>query len=84
MVIISVQGYPQRHKFIMLEFVQGPLLDLAPRLAGYLQPGGTLALSGILVSQVPAVKAAYGALGLTGFYISEENGWALVTAQRPC
>ncbi len=62
---------------------QGPLLDLAPRLAGYLKPGGVLALSGILVSQVPTVKAAYEALGLTGFEVAEEKGWALLTARRP-
>ncbi|KAK9838119.1 hypothetical protein WJX81_002386 [Elliptochloris bilobata] len=39
--------------------LQGPLLALAPRLAGYSVPGGLLALSGILAAQAPAVQAAY-------------------------
>ena len=32
--------------------LQGPLLDLQPRLSGYVKPGGMLLLSGILTSQV--------------------------------
>lgn len=61
---------------------QGPLLELAPRLAGYCAPGGLLALSGILAAQAPAVKAAYapyfGDFGLT----CDGGGWALLMAVR--
>lgn len=32
--------------------LKGPLLDLQPRLSGYIKPGGQLLLSGILTSQV--------------------------------
>ena len=61
---------------------QGPLLALAPRLAGYCAPGGLLALSGILAAQAPAVQAAYapyfGDFALT----CNDGGWALLTAVR--
>ena len=61
---------------------QGPLLALAPRLAGYCAPGGLLALSGILATQAPAVEAAYGPF-FTGFEVTCGDGcWALLSAVR--
>lgn len=40
------------HDVVLANILQGPLLDLGPRLTAYLRPGGLLALSGILESQV--------------------------------
>ncbi len=62
---------------------QGPLLALAPRLAGYCAPGGLLALSGILAAQAPAVQAAYAPFFLKFKTTTSDGGdWALLTAVR--
>lgn len=37
---------------VLANILQGPLLDLGPRLSAYVRPGGLLALSGILETQV--------------------------------
>jgi len=37
--------------------LQGPLLELQPRLKGYVKPGGLLLLSGILETQVSSNTA---------------------------
>lgn len=61
---------------------QGPLLELAPRLAGYCAPGGLLALSGILAAQAPAVQAAYAPYFGCFLLACDDGGWALLTAVR--
>lgn len=43
---------PGQFDVCIANILQGPLLDLHPRLAGYVRPGGHLLLSGILTSQV--------------------------------
>ena len=59
-----------------------PLKLLAPLLAGHVAPGGHLVLAGILDRQADELKAAYAPwLALT---VSDaEDGWILMTAQRP-
>lgn len=68
---------------MLANILRGPLLELAPRLASYARaPGGRLALSGILLEQVPDVRAAYAAAGFGDFEVTSDGGWALVTAVR--
>ena len=65
----------------MRPLLQGPLLSLASRLAGYATPGAALGLSGILAEQAPAVVTAY-SLYFEDFKVTQEGDWALVTARR--
>lgn len=44
---------------VVANILAGPLIDLAPRFARLLRPGGRLCLSGIIESQQPAVAEAY-------------------------
>jgi ribosomal protein L11 methyltransferase len=44
---------------LLANILSGPLLQLAPRLAGLVQPGGKLVLSGILGEQAPALMEKY-------------------------
>lgn len=44
---------------LVANILAGPLIELAPALAGYCRPGAHLALSGILAGQAAAVRAAY-------------------------
>jgi ribosomal protein L11 methyltransferase len=58
-------GYPDEldaHPvdLVMANILSGPLVELAPRLAGYVRPGGAIVLSGILRNQAETVREAYG------------------------
>jgi len=44
---------------VLANILSGPLVELAPRLAGLLAPGGALVLAGLLDEQAPEVIAAY-------------------------
>lgn len=61
--------------------VTGPLLELSPRLTGYLKSGGLLAVSGLLTEQVPDIINAYKG-ECTKFEIVSEGIWACVTAVK--
>ena len=61
--------------------MQGPLLELGPRLASYLKPNGVILLSGILVEQWAAVKDVYEPF-FAEFEVASEGKWALVTGVR--
>ncbi len=66
---------------LLANILAGPLVDLAPLLAGRIRVGGRIALSGLLVGQADAVTAAYRPwfdVGLTG----ERDGWGLLTGCR--
>lgn len=68
---------------VLANILAGPLIALAPRLAGMLVPGGHLVLSGVLAEQVESVEAAYReAVELAPARIL--NGWAMIGGrQRP-
>lgn len=44
---------------LLANIIAGPLIELAPRLAGYMHSGGDIVLSGILSEQEDWVKQAY-------------------------
>lgn len=59
----------------------GPLVSLAPRLVASLQPGGALAVSGVLAEQVETVRAAYAEwIALAPTRLRED--WALIGGTR--
>ena len=75
----AAQGaYP----LVLANILATPLKLLAPLLAGHVAPGGHLVLAGILERQADELIAAYAPwLALT---VSDaEDGWILMTAQRP-
>lgn len=67
---------------VVANILAGPLRTLAPTLAAFLRPGGTLLLSGILATQAGAVMAAYAnALPLT--IADERDGWVVLRGNLP-
>lgn len=52
------------YDLIIANILAGPLIDLAPALAGALAPGGRLILAGLLAHQAEAVAAAYRRQGM--------------------
>ena len=63
------------------DFLQGPLLDLKPRLTSYVKPGCPLLLSGLMTTQVPAIQEAYQE-EFQDFKVYSEGVWALVFALK--
>jgi len=59
----------------------GPLIELAPKLAERVVPGGTMVLSGILEAQAPRVAAAY-APYLDNIEQASRDGWVRLAGTR--
>ena len=82
---VSVTGEPalapRCADVLLANILAGPLVELAPRFAEALVPGGRLALSGLLPGQADAVTAAY----RPWFHIettTTRDGWVLLSARR--
>ena len=66
---------------LLANILAGPLVELAPRFASAVRPGGRLALSGLLLEQAETVTAAY----RPWFDIATtatRDGWALLAGRR--
>ncbi len=66
---------------LVANILAGPLVDLAPRFADAVRPGGSIVLSGILADQADAVTAAY----QPWFDIARtatRDGWGLLSGRR--
>ena len=66
---------------LIANILAGPLVELAPRFAAAVRPGGWIILSGILAGQADAVTAAYRAwfdIALT----ATREGWGLLSGRR--
>jgi len=70
------------YPLVLANILATPLKLLAPLLAGHVAPGGHLVLAGILERQADELKAAY-APWLALDVSDSEDGWILMTAQRP-
>ena len=70
------------YPLVIANILATPLKLLAPLLSAHVAPGGHLILAGILSRQADELKVAY-APWLTLSVSDEEDGWILMTAQRP-
>lgn len=81
---ITVQGIeaglPTAH-CVIANILEGPLIDLAPKLTPACESGGYLLLSGILKTQAYSVKAAY-APGFDIVRVIERDEWCCIYARR--
>lgn len=66
---------------VLANILAGPLIDLAPRLAGCLKPGASLVMSGVLATQTDTVAEAYRSR-LTGPQINAKDDWARLVFER--
>ncbi|GLC35297.1 hypothetical protein PLESTB_000579800 [Pleodorina starrii] len=73
-------GVPQ-FDLVVANILRGPLVELQPRLAGYVRPGGRLMLSGILYEQTAEIQQAYGR-DFEGFTVATDQQWALLQATK--
>jgi ribosomal protein L11 methyltransferase len=66
---------------LLANILAGPLVELAPALARLVQPGGSLALSGLLAEQADTVAEAYRPWFDISL-ISTREGWGLLGGSR--
>ncbi len=67
---------------VVANILAGPLVELAPMIAGHVAPGGRLALSGILASQADDVLEAYRDQGLVMEAPAIREGWVRLSGRR--
>ena len=72
---------PASADVLLANILAGPLVELAPRFAQAVRPGGLLALSGLLAEQAAAVTAAYQPWFDIGTTATRE-GWTLLAGRR--
>jgi len=70
---------PGPYGLIMANILARPLVALSPAIAGVLAPGGAVILSGLLVTQEPAVLAAYRRQGLYLQGRIRRDEWSVLT-----
>ena len=70
------------YPLVLANILATPLKLLAPLLCGHVAPGGALVLAGILERQADELIAAY-APWLSLAVSDREEGWILMTGQRP-
>jgi len=82
--VVLRSGLPElaqgRYQTVLANILATPLKVLAPLLCGYVAPGGSLVLAGILERQADELKQAYAPhakLEVT----DREDGWILMTAR---
>ena len=66
---------------VAANILAGPLIELAPRLAAHVRPGGAIVLAGILSTQAAQVTQAY-APYCTDFAQTADQGWVRLAATR--
>jgi len=70
------------YDLILANILAGPLVELAPSVAGALAPGGRLVLAGLLDSQAESVAAAYRRQGLMLSARSDRGEWPTLVMRK--
>ena len=70
------------YDLVMANILAGPLIEMAPHFAASLVPGGSLLLSGLLVTQEPQVRAAGRRAGLRLAARMTRGDWAVLWLRK--
>ena len=70
------------YDLLIANILAGPLIELAPSLAGALEPGGRLILAGLLDSQADAVSAAYRRQGMMAAGRIDRDEWPTLMMRK--
>lgn len=71
------------YDLIFANILKGPLVALAPEMAGHLRPGGFTILSGILNEQAESVVDVYARNGINQVRRDEIGDWTTLLLQKP-
>lgn len=72
----------QPFDLVLANILPGPLIDLAPAMRRVIRPGGAAILSGVLIEQARAVRAAYLACGFRLLRQRRLGEWTILTLLR--
>ncbi|HYJ53637.1 MAG TPA: 50S ribosomal protein L11 methyltransferase [Allosphingosinicella sp.] len=70
------------YDLLIANILAGPLIELAPALAGALAPGGRLILAGLLDSQAAAVGSAYRRQGMMAAGRIDRGDWPTLVMRK--
>jgi ribosomal protein L11 methyltransferase len=70
------------YDLVIANILAGPLIELAPALAGALAPGGRLILAGLLDHQAEAVTAAYRRQGMMAGTRIQRGDWPTLVLRK--
>jgi ribosomal protein L11 methyltransferase len=70
------------YDLIIANILAGPLMELAPSLAGALQPGGRLVLAGLLDHQADKVASAYRRHGMMASFRIVRGDWPTLVMRK--
>lgn len=70
------------YDLLIANILAGPLIDLAPALAGALAPGGRLILAGLLDRQAEAVTSAYWRHGMMAATRIDRGDWPTLVMRK--
>jgi ribosomal protein L11 methyltransferase len=79
----SVDMVQGQFAWIVANVYLGPLVEMMPRLARCLVPGGRVILSGVLERQEATLRTSLQAAGLSMLQRVAEAGWVALEGQRP-
>lgn len=71
------------YPIVTANILAGPLVELAPMIAGHVAPGGRITLSGVLANQANEVYEAYAAQGIAMDEPVIREGWVRLSGLRP-
>ena len=73
----------ERFSLVVANLVAAVLVDLAPRLADHVEPGGVLLAGGIIAPRADEVVGALGAVGLTVTDRRDDGEWVALRLEAP-
>ena len=79
---VDRQAWAQRAELVIANILAGPLIDLSTTLLHFLQPGGTLLLSGLLQTQADELCQHY-AERIALQVVGEKDGWVCLRGELP-
>ncbi|MCB1688938.1 MAG: 50S ribosomal protein L11 methyltransferase [Halioglobus sp.] len=79
---VDQQTWSQQAELVIANILAGPLIELSATLLDFLQPGGTLLLSGLLQNQAEALCEHY-ADRLPIAIVGEKDGWVCLRGTLP-
>ena len=79
---VDQHAWAQRAELVIANILAGPLIDLSTTLLHFLQPGGTLLLSGLLQTQADELCQHY-ADRIPLQVVGEKDGWVCLRGKRP-
>ena len=70
------------YDLVTANILAGPLIELAPAIAGTIAPGGRLILAGLLTSQAENVTAAYSAQRMSRAFTVARGDWPILVLKK--